>query len=538
MQPNAEHQERKPKRNASRKIAVADCETDPFKYGRIPQPFLWGYYDGDTYEVFSTTEKFVNFIKEKDVIVYAHNGGKFDWHFLKGYIEPYQDIMLIHSRISAFKIGNCEFRDSYNLMPLPLKAYKKDDFDYNKMEKEVRHKHMGEINEYLKNDCIFLYEIVSEFIETFGLNLTLATSALKFWVKNFYTGAQFKSDSRFYNKFKNYYYGGRVECFKKGIITDEFKVYDINSAYPYAMLHNHAFGYGVDYLDSPPEQNFEQCFYTIQAISQGAFPYREKTGLTFPCDEEIREYHVTGWELQAALDTKTVKNVKYIAIVQFRESISFKDYVNHFYKMKNESKESNDKARYIISKLFLNSLYGKFGANPQKYKKYETIEAQFVKIAEKEDGLDFNGFLSEDVALVSRGLDDDEMKFYNLATAASITGFVRAYLWRAICDSEGMLYCDTDSIACVKNEHLKEGTELGQWECEGEFENGAICGKKLYAFKYKHENRCKIASKGVKLNEKEIFRVAMGEEITYKNIAPTFSVKNETTFLERKIKLT
>jgi len=192
-----------------------------------------------------------------------------------------------------------------------------------------------------------------------------------------------------------------------------------------------------------------------------------------------------------------------------------------------------------MAKLFLNSLYGKFGSNPQNYQKYETIESQYIKAAEMVDNFTFRGFTRHDesVALVSRDLNEEEMRFYNLATAASITGFVRAYLWKALCNSETPLYCDTDSIAC-KSSSVTIGKELGEWEKEGEFDKGAICGKKLYAFQYKNTTDFKIASKGARLNGNEIFSIAKGETIVYKNIAPTFSLKNETTFLERKIKLT
>ena len=33
-----------------RKLIAIDCETDPFKAGRVPEPFIWGMYDGNEFK--------------------------------------------------------------------------------------------------------------------------------------------------------------------------------------------------------------------------------------------------------------------------------------------------------------------------------------------------------------------------------------------------------------------------------------------------------------------------------------------------------
>ena len=136
-------------------------------------------------------------------------------------------------------------------------------------------------------------------------------------------------------------------------------------------------------------------------------------------------------------------------------------------------------------------------------------------------------------ALASAPLPDERQRFYNVACAASITGYTRAYLWRALCASEGVLYCDTDSIAAV-TPRVDLGAALGAWEIEGRFSGGAIAGKKLYAFRYvkntgpKREGKrvvWKTASKGVKLTPSQIVKVANGGTVNYTPIVPTYSVK-------------
>ena len=76
-------------RNDDKPIWVADCETDPFKYGDVPEPFIWGIFDGVNYWEFLGTglyhtctvddiARVVDFLRDKEIILYAHNGGKFD----------------------------------------------------------------------------------------------------------------------------------------------------------------------------------------------------------------------------------------------------------------------------------------------------------------------------------------------------------------------------------------------------------------------------------------------------------------------------
>ena len=166
-----------------RPIATLDCETDPFKKGRIPAPFIWGMYDGDEFFQHESLEVVLRKLTNREIIVYAHNGGKFDFHFMFSHLEEYSEIMIINGRIAKFKIGLAEFRDSFLIIPTALKAFKKDDFDYSLLEYEVRYKrdNWAKILKYLESDCRNLHEYVSEFIGRFGANLTVAGTAMKQW---------------------------------------------------------------------------------------------------------------------------------------------------------------------------------------------------------------------------------------------------------------------------------------------------------------------------------------------------------------------
>lgn len=516
-----------------RKYATADCETDPFVYGRVPKPFVWGFYTENEFQYFYETSEFVEFIKEFEGIIYFHNGGKFDIHFLLEYIEADTKLMIINGRIAKIKIGKAELRDSYLLLPVPLSVYKKDEIDYNKFEKEVRKQHLKEIIEYLKGDCVYLYEILTIQFNEYGQKLTLASSAFDYFHK-LELKKKPKTNKFFFSEFKNYYYGGRVQCFKKGIIEKPFKVFDINSAYPFAMLENHAYGAEYEALSKLPVE-YEKCFISFIGKSKGALPFREKGKLTFPNDNISRNYKVTGWELKAGLELNCIKIEKIITVYNFSENINFKNYVNHFYSLKSELKGVDD-AKYLLVKLYLNSLYGKYAQNPEKHEDFELVEKQYIE-GYQNAGYDFEGEIAK-FALMSKKIEENRQKYFNVATSASITGFVRAYLFKAIKSAKNVIYCDTDSLVCENFTGII-GKELGNWQHEGNFTKGAFCGKKLYSMKYEGKSESyKNASKGVKLNEKEIFSIAQGKIIEYKNIAPTFNIIKKPVFVVRNIGLT
>lgn len=558
---------------AKRPFSVIDAETDPFDGFTIPEPFVWGWYDGDRYEQFNDTDSLVAFLSGRKEIVYAHNGGRFDFHFLIDYVDSGSSVMLINGRIAKFKIGECEFRDSFLILPVALSVWEKDDFDYSILSREKRHLpgNMGRIEKYVHNDCIYLYNMVSAFIERFGRNLTIAGTAIKELQKRIGEDAP-QSDAEFYDTFKPFYSGGRVECFQKGVRDVGFKTVDINSAYPFAMLHEHPFGLSWASFQGAKDKwhcvhnlNLENAgayFFTIDATSRGGLPYRgDDKKLVFPNDDTVREFRVTGWELLAAMDTNTVRIKAVKEAIEFLHCRDFESYINPIYSERQEAKRAGDKAGDLFNKLLLNSAYGKFAADPRQYSKFKVFDPDYLDLMEQpKRGQDVDNFiypidqqLNRIVANQFRGelgrfflmgedLHESEQRFFNVATAASITGFVRAYMWRHICQCKGVIYCDTDSIAAEEIGFDNFSKELGAWEVEGEFDSFAVGGKKLYAFHYRgagnKDTDFKTASKGVKFNAREIYDVARGRAVEYAPLAPTFSVFKQPTFNNRIVRAT
>ncbi|MBL4695088.1 hypothetical protein JKY72_07015 [Candidatus Gracilibacteria bacterium] len=560
-----------------------DTETDPFLYGRTPEPFTLGFYNGSGYWEFvgekdvhplTCVEQYIDHLdsldqsEKDDYIVYVHNGGKFDFFFFLDYIET-GSITAIDGRIVKCKIAGVEFRDSYTIYPMSLASYEKEEFDYTSLEKSVRYKHenLSDILKYQKSDCLNLYKLVDAFVNRFGDVLTVSSAAFK---QLKLTGYEIKNTNLKYDeKFRPYYYGGRTEVFKSGSFKTDVEYFDINSAYSHSMLSDHPSCNETTKSTTLPTNN-EMYFANIKAISRGALPYRDERGhLIFPNDNIEREYFVTSWEIEVGIKTGTLDIIKVIEVIQHKKHANFKPYVDKFFSEKYDAKKNGDIIAEIFAKLMLNSAYGKFALDPQKYTSVEITKGkdlpdellewfQYYGVTNTNDlqdkikmdyeikehdrafRLNICGYkmtLSHpNITIWER--PDPNRRFYNTATAASITGKVRALMWETICQCEGVIYCDTDSIMCKKF-HGEKSNELGAWKLECIFDELYVGGKKLYAGKIKNKSEWKTACKGARLDYKEIRTIVRdNKSIKWCNDAPSFSLKNMPKFIDRTIRKT
>lgn len=548
-----------------REIWAADCETDPFKPGRIPVPFIWAAYEIRTrrYEVFGSADTFVAFFRDRKCTVYFHNGGKFDLHYLRPYFNSDENILLINGRITRAKIGLAEFRDSYSLIPVALGKYQKDKIDYSIMEEGWRWwpPFQAIIEKYLKSDCVNLGAMLAAFFDRYGIALTQAGAAMRYWVKNYHANEQPHQSPAQFERYRPYYYGGRVQCFVAGYRENfPFKIVDKNSAYPHAMLQKHPIAREAVLLAKLPEDRWlSACLITLRCQSDGALPYRLESGeLVFPCDEAIRVYSVTGWEFVAGLEEDCIRHIEILEVHWFRETVDFADYIHHFYSERKIAKANGDKAGDIFAKLFMNACYGGFAMNPENYHEY--MLSSLEKMGEHlEDGYQQYHPWGDGRQLLWRilPLETQQRMYKNIATAASITGYVRAALFRDLRKVRNPLYCDTDSISAEDTVALNIGPELGQWKVEAECDEYGIAGKKLYAKRKtdswydaeltaarKHDpeaivERYKVACKGVNFNAEEILRIAKGEVLEYAPAVPTYSITRPVPrFINREVKLT
>lgn len=536
-------------RETKKIIAIVDTETDPFESGLIVKPFAVGFYDGQTYVDFwgdDCVKQFFSYLETLtaqgyEFIIYAHNGGKFDFFFFLEYLDQQSSPLIMSGRLVRIFFQGQEFRDSFAIIPQGLSSYQKEEIDYSLFKADKREKHKRLILDYMRSDCFYTYDLIAGFHSMFGDRITIASASLP--MLRSFTGFETMSEGQD-ERFRKFYYGGRNQCFETGLLRpkygSKFYLYDRNSMYPSVMrdeLHpisNKAI------LQRTIDDNTD--FALIDAINDGALPVRdEKGGLDFTVKRG--RFYATIHEIKAGLDTGTLKINRVLHAWAFDRKATFAEFVETFYSLRMSAREQNDKVKDILYKLILNSSYGKFALNPRKFKQYElTID----EIPTPQLGPDHpNGWRLEaqtgSLYIWSRP-SPRKSGFYNVATAASITGAARANLHRNLALAKRPIYCDTDSIICEGFAGDLDDKALGKWGLEATGERLAIAGKKMYALydrKDIEQNLAiKKASKGVRLELQDIISICNGHEIVYKNPVPSFNLDGSADFIDRKIRMT
>jgi hypothetical protein len=545
-------------------VAVIDFETDPFLYGRKPEPFAAGFYDGRTYQKFWGDDcvifliEYIRSLKTKHII-YAHNGGKFDFFYLLEENALQNPALIISGRIVKCVICDIhELRDSYAILPLPLsklgnQTNKKLEIDYSKMEKSEREKNKDEILDYLKADCLTLHNVVSEFYERYEGAVTVGAMAIKELGKHHFVSRQDRSHDEL---FRPYYFGGRVSCFENGeLIASSGKVwkfYDVNSMYPKAMRDfDHPSGKQFVFLGEDKQNRLNRTtgdlkgfsgMYFIKFIgtNKRALPTRDiKTGgLSF--DQSYGEFFTTSHELKVALELKLVTIEKVLELKVPCHTIRFDTFVDTYMEEKIKYKKSGEQNKETFAKLTLNSAYGKFATDVDKFKEWFILdswdEEQIVEFAIWEDEHKNIGNipqLENDLGQfkIFSVKAENEKGFFDVAVAASITSASRSILLRAIAYATRPIYCDTDSLICLEIGNVEiDDSKLGAWKFEGSTKIMYIAGKKMYGAKLieldkEGKEKFKMATKGARLTYDEIKSLCSGQIISWRNIAPSFSIK-------------
>lgn len=192
-------------------------------------------------------------------------------------------------------------------------------------------------------------------------------------------------------------------------------------------------------------------------------------------DEELKEekyeecvFTFTSVQLDRFLDSyNTPMGIEYIDGYLFKGSYGiFDKYIDTFMQLK----EIGKGAKKATAKLCLNSLYGKFGTNPQREERIvEFYDGVFSTTNRDEEG-NLLEYLSDSVYL---------------PMASFITAYARDVLINAVNSVfDRFLYCDTDSIHILGNEIPDipiHDTKLGYWKLEGRFVDAKYIGAKRYA---------------------------------------------------------
>ena len=228
---------------------------------------------------------------------------------------------------------------------------------------------------YLKDDCYCLYECIQVLraaIQKLGEELkpTLASTAMALFQSN-YIQPTFKiSPIGWSNPLENYlrssYVGGRVEILHNHMAQGVS--FDINSSYPFAMLHDvpleplhdgrasniPEFGFAFASVDIPPEDKIPPLH----------FRYHGK--LYFPTGKLKGWY--TSAELRFCARRYGTKSVRVNRATNFSHAPIFRHYIEDIYSRRLEAKASGDLAMSVACKYLMNTLSGKFAMAREREK--------------------------------------------------------------------------------------------------------------------------------------------------------------------------
>jgi len=170
----------------------------------------------------------------------------------------------------------------------------------------------------------------------------------------------------------------------------------------------------------------------------------------------------------------------------------FEDFIDDLYSARKDYiKEGND--RHILLKLVMNSLYGRFGLNPDKGL------IQMVPLPDDLGSDDFQGWSTTQINGRVIGVGPFDFNSYpayaNVMFAAQVSSLARVMLHTSLVEcGTNMLYCDTDSILRLGKQNT--GIRLGEWKCQMKNGEADLLGPKEYVL-YHSSKPPKFKVKGV-----------------------------------------
>ena len=290
------------------------------------------------------------------------------------------------------------------------------------------------------------------------------------------------------------YKGGRVSCFRVGDFSGQtlYKV-DVNSMYP-AMMSQHPAPYQpVGHPNIPSVTGLQEALrrYAVVAdvqvtTSEPVFPVRHVTHNVYPVGT-FRTILCTP-ELLYALERGWINQV--YAVQRYKQDVIFKEYVDFFYNLKARYTEEGNAPFRFMTKLYLNSLYGKFGQRSTEWTQQKELPPDLQKCSTI-----FNTVTRRTTMLYHLGstwwTEEDAGEGVNAfpAVAAHVTAYARIRLWELIIQAgrENVYYCDTDSLIVTPRglENLQmemNPLTLGALKLEGTSTDTIIHCPKVYHF--------------------------------------------------------
>jgi hypothetical protein len=372
--------------------------------------------------------------------------------------------------------------------------FPKLDIDFDTCSKE-------ELEIYCLNDVLIIEKFVIEYVqymsknELGGLKSTLASQAMSGYRARFIQDAPvIHNNEKALQLERDGYHGGRVECRFIGKLPQEDYYYlDVNSMYPYCMIGNELPKKLLGYTENVMQPFWKVrlgMYYNIADVEietdEPVYPLYYNHKLIFP----VGRFRTVLYnpELLYAYNHNHIRKAYRWAI--YDTGNLFTNYVDFFYSAKvAHTKEGNLSARYI-DKLFLNSLYGKFGQlNPTRT---EGIETDFKGVYRLPQ-INFETKLHwQEIAWYGKTYKEykeGETRLSCPSIAGAITAKGRMTLWQyiTIAGLSNVFYWDTDSLIVNTEGYTRllssiSTSDIGKVKLEGKSSILEIRGNKDYTF--------------------------------------------------------
>jgi hypothetical protein len=276
-------------------------------------------------------------------------------------------------------------------------------------------------------------------------------------------------------------------------------VYDINSAYPHVMRNmplpcgkpvyfrgqyeedkNYPLYVQHVILSATLKENYLPIIQIKHSVHYNPVEYQKNI--------IMEEFTFTNYDIELIKEHYNIDYIDYCGGYKFiASSKMFHEYVDKWYQVKSMTTGG----KKLIAKLFLNSLYGKFGTNPDVTGKYVTLDESGDKIK----------FVMK---------PPETRKPVYIPVAVFVTSHQRYKMIKAAqANYDRFIYCDTDSLHLIGDEEPNldiHDTELGMWSKEANFTKAKFIRAKTYIEERDGKIYCKAAGMPESLKKHVTFK--------------------------------
>ena len=494
------------------------CET---YFSEDYSSFIDDFRERSNQMMFDFLERLAVVTSERKIrTVYFHNFGRFDGILIvKSYVsmEKYKIKPLMRNNmiydLSVYRDSKYlfRFRDSLCVFPKKLEDLGKTLCPNLGTKGSIEHKglrvhHLKDkrslLLEYMKQDIRILGGVMvkgqeiywSQFNVDIENCMTLSSLAISIFRRQYYDPKSWPicipngNEDTF---IRRGYYGGHADAYKP--YGENLYYYDVNSLYPFIMKKYDMPG-GIPVWHNQlyeSEKDLSELYGFIEAyvscpstINRPFLPYRDKKNKTllFPTGHFVGVYFSE--ELIYARDKLGYTVIPLWGYLFERKPSPFADFVSTLYNNRMLAKKEGNEPMVFVYKTLMNSLYGRFGINPESVvteicgrERYDTLvdKERFI-IAEE---------LNEKYNIISYVTDNDsELNQYRISAvqlSAAITACARIHMYDYI-KRDDCYYTDTDS-AVLGNELPQDeisSVELGKLKLEHFVLKGYFLAPKTY----------------------------------------------------------